>query len=94
VWEFYPDLTYEPDGTIVIERIKQRRDPDDVAGQVRQFLSDGEVMTSGGTKLHLQAQSICVHSDGPNAPEIARAIREAIQASGWEVRAPGIAAET
>ncbi|TMI85542.1 MAG: LamB/YcsF family protein, partial [Bacillati bacterium ANGP1] len=33
-----------------------------------------------GTDLPLSVRSICVHGDAPNAPEIARAIRDALRA--------------
>ena len=43
VEEIYPDLTYAPDGRLVIERHKQAADPGFAAAQVRQFLEDGTV---------------------------------------------------
>ena len=41
--------------------------------------------TTDGGDLELEVQSICVHGDAPNAPQIARAIRDALEATGIEL---------
>jgi UPF0271 protein len=41
--------------------------------------------TLDGTTIPLEARSICVHGDAPNAPEIAAAIRRALEAAGVEL---------
>jgi UPF0271 protein len=43
------------------------------------------VRTVEGADLELQVESVCVHGDAPNAPAIARAIREALQDAGIEL---------
>ena len=83
--EGYVDLDYDADGKLVIERVKQVRDPRAVAGRAVQLVRDGTVPTVGGGELDLRAQSICVHGDAPNAVEIARAIREALSGEGFEL---------
>jgi UPF0271 protein len=45
------------------------------------------VRTIDGGDLELEVESICVHGDAPNAPEIARAIRARLQAAGIELAA-------
>ena len=54
----------------------------DVRARVKQFLHDGSVTTSDGTRLPVRARSILVHSDTPGSLELARAIRTEIEASG------------
>ena len=49
------------------------------------LVRDGTVRTIDGGELRLQAESICVHGDAPNAPDIARAIRRALEADGIEL---------
>ena len=49
------------------------------------LVRDGTVPTIDGGELPLLAQSICVHGDAPNAPEIAQAIRAALEAEGIEL---------
>jgi UPF0271 protein len=43
--------------------------------------------------LHLAEEgleSICVHGDSPHAVAVAKAVREGLEAGGWQVRAPSI----
>ena len=87
IGEIYPDLSYAPDGTLVIQREKRATDLEDAARQVRRFLDDGCVLAEDGTPIPLRAESICVHSDGPNAPDVARAVRQAIEDAGYRVTA-------
>jgi UPF0271 protein len=83
--EGYVDLDYDADGRLVLERVKQVRDPRAVSERALQLVRSGVVPTIDGGELELRAQSICVHGDAPNAPEIARAIREALTAEGFEL---------
>jgi UPF0271 protein len=80
--EGYVDLDYGADGKLVIERVKQLRDPDDMAARAVRLATEGKVRTLDGTDLELEARSICVHGDSPNAPEIAAAIRRALEEAG------------
>jgi UPF0271 protein len=80
--EGYVDLDYGGDGSLVIERVKQVRDPDETAAKAVRLVTEGTVRTLDGTDLRLEARSICVHGDAPNAPEIAGAIRRALDAAG------------
>ncbi|MFT8521881.1 LamB/YcsF family protein [Gluconobacter oxydans] len=57
-------------------------DLDAVRARVRQFLEDGSVTTSVGSRLEVKAQSILVHSDTPGSLELAKAIRAEIEATG------------
>lgn len=83
--EGYVDLDYAGDGALVIERVKQLRDPEATAARAVQIASEGTVPTLDGTTIPLVARSICVHGDAPNAPEIAGAIRRAFESAGIEL---------
>jgi len=85
VAEVYPDLAYDDKGKVVIQRHKAAALPDDCAKQIRRFIEHGHVETLSGRTLALDAQSICVHGDGPNALDILRAIRVQIVNSGAAV---------
>jgi 5-oxoprolinase (ATP-hydrolysing) subunit A len=71
--EGYVDLDYDADGKLILERVKQRRDPDETARRALEFARAGEV------------ESICIHGDGPNAVELAVAVRTALENAGVEV---------
>ena len=67
VMEVYVDMDYAPDGMIVIQRAKHETDLELASAQIRRFLEDGVVLTTDGSLIPLEAESICVHGDGPNA---------------------------
>jgi 5-oxoprolinase (ATP-hydrolysing) subunit A len=87
VGEVYPDLSYTPDGELVIERAKRATDVAFAATQMRRWLADGTVQAQDGTLVPLEAESVCVHGDGPNAVEVAAAIRDVVQAAGARLQA-------
>jgi UPF0271 protein len=80
--EGYVDLDYGSDGKLVIERVKQLRDPEAMAERAVRLATEGKVPTLDGGELELEASSICVHGDAPNAPEIAAAIRGGLESAG------------
>jgi UPF0271 protein len=83
--EGYVDLDYDSAGKLVIERVKQVRDPQQMAEKAVRLVREGKVRTLDGGDLELEVESICVHGDAPNAPAIAGAIREALADAGVEV---------
>ena len=83
--EGYVDLDYDGAGKLVIERVKQLRDPKEMGERTVRLVRENKVRTIDGDDLELQVESICVHGDAPNAPEIARAIRAALTAAEIEV---------
>jgi UPF0271 protein len=89
VLEFYPDLRYTSDRRLVIERRKVPLDPAVAVERLARFLRDETVETVDGDVVQLAAESICVHGDGPTAPEIVAALRRHLDAEGWAVEAAG-----
>jgi UPF0271 protein len=83
--EGYVDLDYDGAGKLVIERVKQVRDPEATAERAVRLVRERKVPTLDGGELELEIESICVHGDAPNAPEIASAIRRALAGAGVEV---------
>jgi UPF0271 protein len=83
--EGYVDLDYDAAGKLVLERVKQLRDPQEMGERAVRLVRDGTVRTIDGGELQLRVESICVHGDAPNAPEIARAIRQAFDGAGIEL---------
>jgi UPF0271 protein len=83
--EGYVDLDYDSGGKLVLERAKQRRDPEGTAERALRLVRDHRVPTVDGGDLELDVESICVHGDAPNAPEIASAIRRALDGAGVEL---------
>jgi UPF0271 protein len=78
--ELYVDLNYNNQGGLIILRRPGHTDVERAAERVRRVLKDGVVLADDGTELKIEFQSICVHSDTPNATEIAQAVRETLDA--------------
>lgn len=87
VLEFYPDLSYAASGRIVVERRKAPLEPHVAVERLARFLQDGIAITPDGEAVQLTAESICVHGDGPTAPEIVEAIGSYLRREGWVVAA-------
>ena len=83
--EGYVDLDYDTRGKLVLERVKQLRDPREMGEKAVRLATEGRVGTIDGGELELAVESICVHGDAPNAPDIAGAIRDALTAAGLEL---------
>lgn len=75
VGELYVDLDYNGEGGLIILRQPHKTDPAAAAERVRRVLSDGVVLANDGTELNITFSSVCVHSDTPNAVEVAEAVR-------------------
>jgi hypothetical protein len=82
VGEIYPDLGCEDDATLVLQRSKHHTDPGAVVAMVSHFLQTENVTSLDGAEIALEAESICVHGDGPNAADVAAAIRTAVEGAG------------
>ena len=85
VTEAFPDLAYEPDGSLIIEAVKQAWDPDEVARRAVRVAAEQRIDARDGTDLPVNAPTICLHGDAPNAPDVARAVNEALKSAGVTV---------
>jgi UPF0271 protein len=90
VVEAFPDLDYEPSGRLVIESVKRAWDPERVAWRAVRLALHRRIDTTDGRELDVDARTICLHGDAPNAVEIARAVRNALEAAAVAVTATAI----
>jgi len=79
VGEAFADRSYESDGTLRNRKYDDAliTDPDKAAFQVKNMV-EGTVISLEGKVIEMNAQTICIHSDTPNAVAIAEAVREEI----------------
>lgn len=91
VREFYPDSRYGPDGETVVEREREPVTPDAAEEALRRFLEHGEVATNDGGAIPLEAESICVHGDGPMAVAIVARVVAVLEESGRPLGAATVA---
>jgi len=78
VAEFYADLGYNDDGGLIITREHDPVDPKTAAERCLRAIEDGEAESINGVDIPVGSDCICVHSDTPNAIEVAQAVRQAI----------------
>lgn len=76
IGEFFADLTYAQDGSLIIPRKQTAIDVAWAAMRLRTALENaGEVAAIDGTPLSIRFETICIHSDPPNAVEVAAEMR-------------------
>jgi UPF0271 protein len=88
VAEAFADRAYTPRGTLVPRREKGSvlHDPELAARRMLRLVTDGTVEAIDGQTTRVEAQSICVHGDSPDAVAMARRVREALEAAGVTLR--------
>src|SRR5581483_5030112 len=86
VKEFYPGLVYSDDGSIGVKRTYGEENIDEMVALVMKFVTQGKVTTSSGGEIDVDADSICVHGDVINAPEVLTALHQALRQAGVAAR--------
>ncbi|VBB09803.1 glycoside hydrolase/deacetylase beta/alpha-barrel [Lucifera butyrica] len=89
--EVFADRTYQQDGSLT-----PRSQPDSMitvqeqaVSQVVRMIKEGVVLSRQGVDIRIQADTVCIHGDGPHALVFARRIREVLENSGVSVQAAG-----
>jgi UPF0271 protein len=77
--EFYADLEYDDEGRLIITREHHAVDPARTAARCRRAIAEGKAASVTGKDVAVRADSICVHSDTPNAVDVACAVRDALE---------------
>lgn len=80
--EVFADRTYQDDGTLT-PRSQQDAlidDVNNVVKQVLQMIKEGSVTTVAGKTIPVMADTICIHGDGKQAVDFAKAIHMAVKA--------------
>jgi 5-oxoprolinase (ATP-hydrolysing) subunit A len=87
--EGFADRAYEPNGLLRNRSLEDAvlSAPDDAAAQALR-LASGEVLAHDGTWLALEVDTLCIHGDTPGAANIARGVRQKLEAAHIEVTAP------
>ena len=77
--EYYSDLDYRDDGSLIVTREHEAKDPVESAAKCLRAIRESLVKSVGGKDISVSAESICIHSDTPNAVAIANAVRDAVK---------------
>ncbi|WP_031165126.1 LamB/YcsF family protein [Streptosporangium roseum] len=89
VTEAFADRAYTPAGTLLPRRSPGAvlHDPDAVAARAVRMATARTVTAVDGSQVQVDARSICVHGDTPDAVLLARAVRDGLIAAGVTLKA-------
>ena len=89
--EAFIDRAVNSDGSLVSRSLKGSvlDDVDQVIARTLSIVNDGVVKSISGEEIALQADTICIHGDTPNAPEIARLVNLELKKSGVQIQSMG-----
>ena len=87
--EAFADRRYEPDGSLRSRKFDDALilDPAEAAAQAVRIAQRGSVIACNGAEIPITAQTICIHGDTPNAPQIAAAAAASLREAGVTPRA-------
>lgn len=85
--EVFADRAYNSDGTLVprSQPGSMIHDPEVAVSRIMRMVTEGRVTAITGEDIVIQADSICVHGDNPDAIAFVARIRAALEAAGVEV---------
>jgi 5-oxoprolinase (ATP-hydrolysing) subunit A len=86
--EAFPERAYLQNGQLAPRSIpgSSIHDPKDAARRAVMMVTQGKIETIDGGWFALQPQTLCIHGDNPNAVEIARHVRRALEAQGVQIK--------
>ena len=79
--EVFADRTYQQDGHLTPRYLDHAMidNAEEACEQVLKIIFDKKVNTAHGTPISLDANTVCIHGDGPNAIEIATALHACLK---------------
>jgi UPF0271 protein len=87
--EAFADRAYRSDGTLVPRAHAGAviDDPDIVVDRAVMMVRDHVVVATDGSRVPVVVETICVHGDTPGAAALAARIRQALVATGIQIKA-------
>ena len=85
--EVFADRSYQTDGSLTprTETNALIHDSEQAISQVLEMVTNQTVTATGGEKVSIKAETVCIHGDGANALEFARLIRARLTENGIEI---------
>lgn len=86
--EVFADRSYQADGSLTArtQAGAMITDPQIALQQILTMIRQGKVVSTQGTDVAVQADTLCIHGDQPGAVLFARTIRQALEQEGIVVR--------
>jgi len=85
--EAFADRRYEPDGTLRSRKHDDAliRDPAEAGRQAAFIVQEGVVIARDGSKVSINAQTICIHGDTPCAQQLAAEVARTLRQGGVDL---------
>jgi 5-oxoprolinase (ATP-hydrolysing) subunit A len=85
--EIYADRTYTDEGQLTPRRVPGAviHDARQSLDQVLEMVVNGHIPTTGGKRLPVAPETLCIHGDTPGAVAICRALRDELEANGLTI---------
>ena len=89
--EIFADRAYNDDATLVDRKLPGAviHDPGHAAARMVEMVQAGAIITESGKLIPGRIDTICLHGDTPEAVQIAKATRQALEHAGIQVRRLG-----
>lgn len=89
--EVFADRTYTADGSLTprSEADAMITDAETAGKRVIRMLTEGKTTAVNGVDIPIEADTICIHGDGPQALLFAQTLRETLQAAGIRIQKAG-----
>jgi UPF0271 protein len=86
--EVFADRAYNSNGSLVSRKLPGSviHDKDLAIERVKRMVAEGKVTAIDGTDIAINADSICVHGDNPEAVAFVKLIRERLEVDGVQVK--------
>ena len=91
VAEFFADRPYHKNGQVKMFNWTIQEaggDPKALGERVARLITQGEISSFEGGTVAMTAETVCVHSDTPGAPEILKAVRDALNENHITIAPP------
>jgi 5-oxoprolinase (ATP-hydrolysing) subunit A len=87
ILEAFPERAYLQNGQLAPRSMQGSsiHDPAETARRAVMMVTRGKIETIDGGWFALQPQTLCIHGDNPHAVEIARHVRQALEAQGVKI---------
>lgn len=84
VREAFPDRAYTPEGNLAPRTMAGavKTDPSEIADRALMMAEAQQVVDTEGNTIELEAETLCLHGDTPEAAILVRSIRSTLESSG------------
>jgi UPF0271 protein len=86
--EVFADRSYQPDGSLTPRTMPDAfiHEPEEAVNRMIRMVKEGKVKATDGTDRPIQADTVCVHGDGPQALSFVQQLQKGLEKNDILVR--------